>query len=41
MIRMTDVEMEYGNGTEAIRGLSMDVEDGEFVKAIPNRYFTW
>ncbi|MBE6960883.1 MAG: cell division ATP-binding protein FtsE [Ruminococcaceae bacterium] len=31
MIRMTDVEMEYGNGTEAIRGLSMDVEDGEFV----------
>ena len=23
--------MEYGNGTEAIRGLSMDVEDGEFV----------
>ena len=31
MIRMTDVEMEYGNGTDAIRGLSMDVEDGEFV----------
>ena len=31
MIRMTDVEMEYGNGTEAIRGLSMDVEDGEYV----------
>ena len=31
MIRMRDVEMEYGNGTEAIRGLSMDVEDGEFV----------
>ena len=31
MIRMTDVEMEYGNGTEAIRGLSMDVQDGEFV----------
>ena len=30
MIRLMDVEMEYDNGTEAIRGLSMDVEDGEF-----------
>ena len=30
MIRLIDVEMEYDNGTEAIRGLSMDIEDGEF-----------
>ena len=31
MIRLKDVEMEYENGTEAIRGLSLDIEDGEFV----------
>ena len=30
MIRLINVEMEYDNGTEAIRGLSMDIEDGEF-----------
>lgn len=30
MIRMIDVEMEYDNGTEAIRGLSLDIQDGEF-----------
>ena len=27
---MIDVEMEYDNGTEAIRGLSLDIQDGEF-----------
>jgi len=31
MIRLKDVEMEYENGTEAIRGISLDIEDGEFV----------
>lgn len=31
MIRLKDVEMEYENGTEAIRGISLDVQDGEFV----------
>ena len=30
MIRLKDVEMKYNNGTEAIRGLSLDIEDGEF-----------
>ena len=31
MIRLKDVEMEYDNGTRAIRGLSLAIEDGEFV----------
>ena len=31
MIRLTDVEMEYPNGVRAIRGISMTIEDGEFV----------
>lgn len=31
MIRLKDVEMEYENGTEAIRGISLTIEDGEFV----------
>ena len=31
MIRLTDVEMEYDNGTRAIRGISLAIEDGEFV----------
>lgn len=31
MIRLKDVEMEYENGTEAIRGISLDIQDGEFV----------
>ena len=31
MIRMKDVEMEYDNGTRAIRGISLTIEDGEFV----------
>ena len=31
MIRLTDVDMEYDNGTTAIRGISLTIEDGEFV----------
>ena len=31
MIRLKDVEMEYANGTRAIRGISTTIEDGEFV----------
>ena len=31
MIRLKDVEMEYDNGTRAIKGISMTIEDGEFV----------
>jgi len=31
MIRLKDVELEYENGTEAIRGISLNIEDGEFV----------
>lgn len=31
MIRLTDVEMEYENGTRAIRGVSLEIKDGEFV----------
>ena len=31
MIRLKDVEMEYPNGTPAIRGISTTIEDGEFV----------
>ena len=31
MIRLKDVEMEYDNGTKAIRGISLNIEDGEFV----------
>ena len=31
MIRLKDVEMEYPNGTKAIRGISAAIEDGEFV----------
>ena len=31
MIRLKDVEMEYPNGTRAIRGISTTMEDGEFV----------
>lgn len=30
-IRLKDVEMEYPNGTRAIRGISAAIEDGEFV----------
>ena len=31
MIRLKDVEMEYENGTRAIHGISLTIEDGEFV----------
>ena len=31
MIRLQDVKMEYENGTRAIRGISMTIQDGEFV----------
>ena len=31
MIWLKDVEMEYPNGTRAIRGISTTIEDGEFV----------
>ena len=31
MIRLKDVEMEYDNGTKAIKGISLTIEDGEFV----------
>ena len=31
MIRLKDVELEYPNGAQAIRGITMTIEDGEFV----------
>ena len=31
MIRLKDVAMEYENGTRAIRGITLTIEDGEFV----------
>jgi len=31
MIRLKDVEMEYENGTKALRGISLNIDDGEFV----------
>ncbi len=31
MIRLIDVHKEYGNGTEALRGLDLRIDDGEFV----------
>ena len=31
MMRLKDVEMEYDNGTRAIQGISLTIEDGEFV----------
>ena len=31
MIRLKDVEMEYENGTKASRGITLTIEDGEFV----------
>ena len=31
MIRLKDVEMEYDNGTKAIQGVTLAIEDGEFV----------
>lgn len=31
MIKLTDVQKEYDNGTLALRGVSLTIEDGEFV----------
>ena len=31
MIRLTDVQKEYDNGTLALRGISLTIKDGEFV----------
>ena len=31
MIRLTDVQKEYENGTHALRGVSLEIHDGEFV----------
>ena len=31
MIRLTDVQKEYDNGTHALKGVSFTVDDGEFV----------
>ena len=31
MIRLTDVQKEYENGTHSLRGVTMEVNDGEFV----------
>lgn len=31
MIRLSDVQKEYDNGTLALRGISLTIEDGEFV----------
>lgn len=31
MIRLTDVQKEYENGTKALRGVSLTISDGEFV----------
>ena len=31
MIRLKDVEKEYENGTYALRGITLSIEDGEFV----------
>lgn len=31
LIRLKDVELEYENGTKAIQGITLTIEDGEFV----------
>ena len=31
MIRLSNVEKEYESGTAALRGISLRIEDGEFV----------
>jgi len=31
MIRLIDIEKEYDNGTKALKGISMRIDDGEFV----------
>ena len=37
MIRLKDVEMEYDNGTRAIKGITLTIEDGEFVFLVARR----
>ena len=31
MIRLTDIHKEYQNGTKAVKGVSLQIDDGEFV----------
>ena len=31
MIRLIDVHKEYDNGTKALRGIDLEIDDGEFV----------
>ena len=31
MIRLTDIHKEYQNGTKALKGVSLQIDDGEFV----------
>ena len=31
MIRLIDVHKEYENGTEALKGMDLRIDDGEFV----------
>ena len=31
MIRLKDIEMQYSNGTHALRGVNLTIKDGEFV----------
>ena len=31
MIRLIDIQKTYDNGTRALKGVSMKIEDGEFV----------
>ena len=31
MIRLTNVEKTYDNGTHALNGISFEIQDGEFV----------
>ena len=31
MVRFIDVHKEYDNGTKALRGINLRIEDGEFV----------
>ena len=35
MIRLKDVEMEYDNGTRAIKGISLTIEDGVLTGITP------
>ena len=31
MIRLMDVQKEYDNGTKALKGINLRIDDGEFV----------